>query len=83
MVYASTRRGRDHPRQREALRNASYARSKRTARAYLALAGARYAAPYLGRLGVGALTIPVHLFEELTEHEATLAAERTFLADAG
>jgi transaldolase len=97
-----------------------------------ALAGARYAAPYLGRLedagrdglgviaamqdvavrygrhpdghdlrllvasvrsrrafvdllrlGVGALTIPVPLFEELTEHEATLAAERTFLADAG
>ncbi len=96
-----------------------------------ALTGARYAAPYLGRLddagrdgravieamqdvvgrhgrradgtdlrllvasirtrqdfldllhlGVGAVTVPVHLFEELTEHEATLAAERAFLADA-
>ena len=96
-----------------------------------ALAGARYAAPYLGRLddagrdgravvkamqdvvdrygrraegtdlrllvasirtrqdfvdllrlGVGAITVPVRLFEELSEHEATLAAERAFLADA-
>ena len=95
------------------------------------LAGARYAAPYLGRLddagrdgravvqamqdvvdrygrradgtdlrllvasirtrqdfvdllhlGVGAITVPVRLFEELTENEATLAAERAFLADA-
>ncbi|MBW6455130.1 MAG: transaldolase [Trueperaceae bacterium] len=34
------------------------------------------------RLGVGAVTVPVPLFEALTEHEATLAAERTFLADA-
>lgn len=34
------------------------------------------------RLGTGAVTIPVHLFEELTEHDATLAAEQTFLADA-
>ncbi len=96
-----------------------------------ALAGARYAAPYLGRLddagrdgravveamqdvvdrhgrrpdgtdlrllvasirtrqdfvdllrlGVGAVTVPVRLFEELSEHEATLTAERAFLADA-
>lgn len=95
-----------------------------------ALAGARYAAPYLGRLddagrdgravieamqdvvsrygrrtegtdlrllvasvrtrqdfldllrlGVGAITVPVRLFEELTDHEATRAAERAFLAD--
>ena len=34
------------------------------------------------RLGVGAVTVPVPLFEALTEHEATLAAERAFLADA-
>lgn len=96
-----------------------------------ALAGARYAAPYLGRLddagrdgravvaamqqvadaygrreggnglrllvasvrsreafrellrlGVGAVTVPVPLFEELTNHAPTLAAERAFLADA-
>ena len=96
-----------------------------------ALVGARYAAPYLGRLedagrdglaviaamqatvraygrgdagsdlrllvasvrspqafrdllalGVGAITVPVALFEALTEHAATLAAEATFLADA-
>ena len=43
----------------------------------------RHAFVDLLRLGVGAVTIPVRLFEELTEHEATLAAERTFLADAG
>lgn len=96
-----------------------------------ALVGARYAAPYLGRLedagrdglaviaamqatvnayargdggselrllvasvrspqafrdllalGVGAITVPVALFEALTEHAATLAAEEAFLADA-
>lgn len=96
-----------------------------------ALVGARYAAPYLGRLedagrdglaviaamqatvrayggrdggsdlrllvasvrspqafrdllalGVGAITVPVELFEALTEHAATLAAEEAFLADA-
>jgi len=34
------------------------------------------------RLGVGAVTVPVPLFTALTEHEATLAAERAFLADA-
>lgn len=34
------------------------------------------------RLGVGAVTVPVALFAALTEHEATLAAERAFLADA-
>jgi len=34
------------------------------------------------RLGVGAVTVPVPLFEGLTEHEATRAAERAFLADA-
>lgn len=34
------------------------------------------------RLGVGAVTVPVSLFEELSEHEATRAAERAFLADA-
>lgn len=95
---------------------------------WAALVGARYAAPYLGRmdeggrdglsvvramqevaarygsgrlrllvasirspdafrdllhLGVGAATVPVALFERLTRHEGTLAAERAFLADAG
>jgi len=34
------------------------------------------------RLGVGAVTVPVALFASLTDHEATLAAERVFLADA-
>ena len=34
-------------------------------------------------LGVGAITVPVPLFERLVEHEETLAAERAFLADAG
>ncbi|MFO8149182.1 MAG: transaldolase family protein [Trueperaceae bacterium] len=34
------------------------------------------------RLGVGAVTVPVPLFRALTEHDATLAAERAFLADA-
>jgi len=35
------------------------------------------------RIGVGAVTIPPRLFGELLDHEATLAAERGFLADAG
>jgi len=34
------------------------------------------------QLGVGAATVPVPLFERLTQHEVTLAAERAFLADA-
>ena len=34
-------------------------------------------------LGVGSITIPPRLFPELMDHEATLAAERGFLADAG
>jgi transaldolase len=33
-------------------------------------------------LGVGSITIPPALFAELMDHEATLAAERGFLADA-
>jgi transaldolase len=33
-------------------------------------------------LGVGALTVPTRLLEELLESEDTLAAERVFLADA-
>ena len=33
-------------------------------------------------LGVGAITIPPALFTELMDHEATIAAERGFLADA-
>ena len=46
--------------------------SVRTRDAYLALL----------RIGVGAVTIPPRLFAELVDHEATLAAERAFLADA-
>ena len=46
--------------------------SVRTREAYLALL----------RIGVGAITIPPRLFAELVDHEATLAAERAFLADA-
>ena len=34
------------------------------------------------RIGVGAVTIPPRLFAELLDHDATLAAERDFLADA-
>lgn len=33
-------------------------------------------------LGVGALTVPVRLLDELLEHEDTLVAERAFLVDA-
>ena len=47
--------------------------SVRTREAYLALL----------RIGVGAITIPPRLFAELVDHDATLAAERGFLADAG
>jgi len=47
--------------------------SVRTRDAYLALL----------RIGVGAITIPPRLFAELVDHDATLAAERGFLADAG
>jgi len=35
------------------------------------------------RIGVGAITIPPHLFAELVDHDATIEAERVFLADAG
>ena len=46
--------------------------SIRTRQAYLSLL----------QLGVGAITIPPRLFAELLDHEATLEAERGFLADA-
>jgi transaldolase len=46
--------------------------SIRSREAYLALL----------RLGVGAITIPPRLFAELLDHEATMSAERGFLADA-
>jgi transaldolase len=46
--------------------------SIRSREAYLALL----------ELGVGAITIPPRLFAELLDHEATLSAERGFLADA-
>ena len=47
--------------------------SVRTRDSYLALL----------RIGVGAITIPPRLFAELIDHDATRAAERGFLADAG
>ena len=47
--------------------------SVRTREAYLALL----------RIGVGAVTIPPRLFAELIDHDATIAAERAFLTDAG
>lgn len=47
--------------------------SVRSREAYLALL----------RIGVGAVTIPPRLFAELVDHDATLAAQRDFLADAG
>ena len=47
--------------------------SVRSREAYLALL----------RIGVGAVTIPPRLFAELVDHDATIAAERGFLADAG
>jgi transaldolase len=47
--------------------------SVRTREAYLALL----------RIGVGAITIPPRLFAGLVDHDATIAAERGFLADAG
>ena len=47
--------------------------SVRTREAYLALL----------RIGVGAVTIPPRLFAELVDHDATIAAERAFLTDAG
>ena len=46
--------------------------SIRSREAYLALLN----------LGVGSITIPPRLFAELLDHDATLAAERGFLADA-
>jgi transaldolase len=46
--------------------------SIRSREAYLALLG----------LGVGAITIPPRLLAQLLDHEATVAAERGFLADA-
>jgi len=46
--------------------------SIRSREAYLALL----------HIGVGAITIPPRLFSELIDHQATLDAERVFLADA-
>ena len=46
--------------------------SIRSREAYLALL----------KIGVGAITIPARLFAELLDHQATLEAERAFLADA-
>jgi hypothetical protein len=50
---------------------------------WVALVGARYAARCRGLHddAVGAVTLPVALFERLTEHDLTAAAERSFLAD--
>lgn len=50
----------------------------------LLVASVRTRAAFLSllQLGVGAITIPPKLFSELMDHDATLAAERGFLADA-
>lgn len=50
----------------------------------LLVASVRSRTAYLAllNLGVGAITIPPHLFAELVDHAATLDAERGFLADA-
>jgi transaldolase len=53
-----------------------------TLRLLIASVRSRQAFRALLALGVGAVTVPVRLFEDLTEHEATLDAERAFLADA-
>ncbi len=54
------------------------------ARTRLLVASVRSRDAYLAllQLGVGAITIPPHLFAELMDHPATLEAERGFLADA-
>jgi transaldolase len=54
------------------------------ARTRLLPASVRSRAAYLAlmQLGVGSITIPPRLFAELMDHEATLSAERGFLADA-
>jgi len=51
----------------------------------LLVASVRSRDAYLSLLdqGVGSITIPPRLFPELMDHEATRAAERGFLADAG
>ena len=48
------------------------------------VASIRSRAAYLAllQIGVGAITIPPRLFAELLDHDATLDAERVFLADA-
>lgn len=53
-------------------------------RTRLLVASVRSRDAYLAllQLGVGAITIPPQLFAELTDHPATLEAERGFLADA-
>lgn len=55
-----------------------------TRRTRLLPASVRSRAAYLAlmQLGVGSITIPPRLFAELMDHEATLSAERGFLADA-
>jgi transaldolase len=51
----------------------------------LLVASVRTRDAFLGllRIGVGAVTLPPSLFDAVLEHEATLAAEKVFLADAG
>ena len=58
------------------------ARSGAPTRLLVASVRSREAFLALLELGVGSITIPPKLFAELLDHEATLAAERGFLADA-
>ena len=59
--------------------------TRRAASTRLLVASIRSRAAFLSllELGVGSITIPPKLFAELVDHEATLQAERGFLADAG
>jgi transaldolase len=58
------------------------ARSGAATRLLVASVRSRQAFLSLLELGVGAITIPPRLLAELLDHEATLQAEREFLADA-
>ena len=58
--------------------------TQRSAPTRLLVASVRSRAAFLALLGlgVGAITIPPRLFAELLDHDATIQAERVFLADS-
>lgn len=58
------------------------ARESETTRLLVASIRSRAAFLDLVEIGVGAITVPPALFHELVDHEATIAAEAAFLADA-